>query len=299
MAFPKWESPHHVTRKMASQQENNKHAGNKFLSQIDPDITARQHMENMSKMETGKAILTGNLLMAHAKDNNGDFEKYTKSTWFKVGIIVNKYQEECVNPKPPGMVFEDNRIVIIIPPSSKEEETGPQIVGMAMDEKLNKPLGGELLVIKDEDKRLQGELTHFARLKNEDVLFNQNATNQYAVLTIKELLEELDRMNDNPHTANLRLLDCNIRNTKHEGKKYYRVTFTSPDINSTSRVETIFGHMISGFTYIIKEKVFLKNKDLIMLRVDSIETQYGKKTRWDMGGNVYKKKKNKDKKNED
>ena len=256
-------------------------------------MTAKELITNMSPTQVQAGIKAGMCLKKMAMDNGHTQEqvdKYENATWMKAGLIyLEKHQHD-----PFVMLLEKNAIILMEHQEQQAEDCGPQIWGVANDEKLQKQ-GGEILIIKDEEKMLRYQLELFENYKKEDVLFNNNRLDKWCYLTIKELIDEIKRINANPNTAKLRLLDCNIRNVKHQGKKYYRVTFTSPDIHSTSRAEAVFGHMINGFTYIIKEKVFKDNKDKILECVEYEKTEFGKGTRWDIGGNAYKKEK-KDKK---
>ena len=258
-------------------------------------MTAKELITNMTPNQVQAAIRAGQILKKMAMDNGHTQEqvdKYENATWMKAGLI---YVEK---PRPPQqfvMCLEKNSIILMEHQEQQAEDCGPQIWGVANDEKLQKQ-EGEILIIPDEEKILRQQLEFFENYKKEDVLFNNNALDKWCCLTIKELIDEIKRINANPNTAKLRLLDCNIRNVKHQGKKYYRVTFTSPDIHSTSRVEAVFGHFISGFTYVIKEKVFKDNKDKILECVEYEKTEFGKGTRWDIAGNVYKKDKKKKKK---
>ena len=259
-------------------------------------MTAQELLTNMTPNQVQAGIRAGQVLKQMAMDNGHTQEqvdKYENATWMKAGLI---YLEK---PRPPQqfvMCLEKNSIILMEHEEhhDKQPEDGIAFWGVANDEKLQSK-GGEMLVIKEQEKQLREHLEMFQNYKKEDVLYNNNAVDKWCLLTIKELIDELKRMNANPNTDNLRLLDCNIRNVKHQGKKYYRVTFTSPNIQSPSRVEAVFGHFISGFTYIIKEKVFKDNKDKILECVEYEKTEFGKGTRWDIAGNVYKKDK-KDKK---
>jgi len=148
-----------------------------------------------------------------------------------------------------------------------------------------------IIDVKQENDRLYNEIKSFAEAPD-DVLYNHNIYDEYMLLTIDEMIEELGRMNERLG-GQIKLNDCDIRSTKIKGNKYYRVTFHHDKAYSqtSSRVEAVFGHFVRGFTYIFKEDAFKANKDRILACVEHKATEFGKDTRWDCSGVAYDKKK--------
>jgi len=152
--------------------------------------------------------------------------------------------------------------------------------------------------IKQEKDRLYSEIKGFAELPD-DVLYNHNRCDEYMLLTIDEMIEELGRMNKSLGArGQIKLNDCDIRSTEIKGNKYYRVTFHHENAytRTPSRVEAVFGHFVHGFTYIFKADAFNANKDRILACVEHNETELGKNTILDFEGVAYDKKKKKKKK---
>ena len=175
-----------------------------------------------------------------------------------------------------------------------DPESGDVVVS-ALNPDYRNP-GRNFVNIKEENDRLYKEIKEFEKIHtDEDVLYNHNQFDEYYLLKIDEMINELHSMNRRLGSR-MRLNDCDIRTTKINGKKYYRITFHHEKGDTGSRVEAVFGHIVYGFTYIFKEQVFKENKDRILACVEHKETEFGKNTRWDICGNVYHKKKAKGKK---
>ena len=127
----------------------------------------------------------------------------------------------------------------------------------------------------------------------EHFIYHHNHLQIYMVGRIEEHINELTY--NGALYGKFILRDCNIRTTKCNGEKFYRVTYVAPEGHDLglSITELAFGHHIDGITYIFPEIIFKKHKDQILQCVDYEETEFGKNTRWDIGGNPYKKQKNK------
>ena len=193
------------------------------------------------------------------------------------------YQDGKVGIKKLGRKTFEDRVICYNP-------DGGQVIVIAQNPYYKKP-AHTLIEIKNENDRLYKEINQFEKIHiDEDILYNHNQFDQYMVMKMDEFISELQSMNEQLDGERMRLNDCDIRSTKIKGKKYYRVTFTHEKCSSPSRIEAVFGHMTSGFTYIFKEKVFKENKDRILECVEHKKTEFGKHTRWDINGNVYNKK---------
>ena len=201
--------------------------------------------------------------------------------------------QECVdiflkNEKEGGQVrleMEETKITIMdnktrqIYGVVKQKNEG---LKMHMPKKINQELFEKLSEFKDTYKEM-----------NEHFIFWHNHLETFMVGRVEEHIAELSRIGF--LHGNLILKDCNIRTTKCDGEKFYRVTYIAPEGKDLglSVTELAFGHHIDGITYIFPETIFKKHKDLILQCVDYEKTEFGKNTRWDINGNVYKKQKNK------
>jgi len=183
-----------------------------------------------------------------------------------------------------AMMTEDDRVLIYDPDSG-------EVLVMSKNPNYTNPKHNTIH-IKEENDRLYKEIKDFDKIHTEeDILYNHNVFDQYMVLKIDEMIDELHSMNKRLGGKRMRLNDCDIRTTKINGKKYYRITFHHENSETPSRVEAVFGHMVYGFTYIFKEQAFKQNKERILACVEHKQTEFGKNTRWDICGNVYDKKK--------
>ena len=140
----------------------------------------------------------------------------------------------------------------------------------------------------DEMERLVDMEKFFNKSPTEDVFFVHNEVNQYMCLTVAEFMEQLAEF-ETDHGEKIELYDCNIRTCKISGRKYKRVILTSEKhIGSMSKIEFSFGHMISGWSYVFRPDKWNAIKADVISRVDYKTTEYGKSTRRDLSGKMYK-----------
>jgi len=123
-------------------------------------------------------------------------------------------------------------------------------------------------------------------------LYWHNHAEHYMVSTVEEHLQNLRIVEGK--AGKLVLKDCNIRTVKCDGEKFYRITYITNNETKamgTSIIEMAFGHCIDGITYIFPQDIFKKHKQEILDCVKYEKTEFGKNTRWDITGKMYKKKK--------
>jgi len=158
----------------------------------------------------------------------------------------------------------------------KNPKTEPEIL---MPKKLNNMLFNTLSAFKKNYKK-----------DNEDCLFWHNDAEKFMVCIMEEHIKELRDVKKEHGTMVLK--DCNIRTVKCDGEKFYRVTYIPSNKTKsmgTSIIEMAFGHAIDGITYIFPQHIFKKHKQQILDCVEFEKTEFGKNTRWDITGKIYKK----------
>ena len=145
-----------------------------------------------------------------------------------------------------------------------------------------------VIIKKDEVERLVNMEKFFNKSPTEDAFFIHNDVNQYMCMTVAEFMEQLAEF-ETDRGEKIELYDCNIRTCKISGRKYKRVILTSEKhLRSMSKIEFTFGHMISGWSYVFRPDKWNAIKADVISRVNYKTTEYGKSTRHDLSGNVYK-----------
>ena len=141
---------------------------------------------------------------------------------------------------------------------------------------------------KDEVERLVNMEKLFNKSPTEDTFYLHNEVNQYMCLTVAEFMEELTDF-ETARGEKIELYDCNIRTCKISGRKYKRVILTSEKhLGVMNKTEFSFGHMIPGWSYVFRPDKWNAIKADVISRVDYKTTEYGKSTRRDLSGKVYK-----------
>ena len=148
-----------------------------------------------------------------------------------------------------------------------------------------------VIIKKHEMERLVNMEKIFNKSPTEDALYLHNEVNQYMCMTVTEFMKQLAEF-ETDRGEKIELYDCNIRTCKISGRKYKRVILTSEKhLGAMSKIEFTFGHMISGWSYIFRPDKWNAIKSDVISRVDYKTTEYGKSTRRDLSGKVYKSKK--------
>ena len=148
-----------------------------------------------------------------------------------------------------------------------------------------------VIIKKDEMERLVNMEKFFNKSPTEDALYLHSDANQYMCMTVTEFMEQLAEF-ETDRGEKIELYDCNIRTCKISGRKYKRVILTSEKhLGAMSKTEFTFGHMIPGWSYIFRPDKWSEIKADVISRVDYKTTEYGKSTRRDLSGKVYKAKK--------
>ncbi len=152
-----------------------------------------------------------------------------------------------------------------------------------------KDTSGILIDIPVETERFHAEFGHYHKKHTPlDIIFyNHTNTNSYNVMTFEEFMFQLDM-------SKFTLMDCHVRTFKHKSTKYKRITFQAfdkkhSDSDLPSLVEHIFGNMLNGFTYIMSQDDWKKHKTEIMCNTIYCTSEFGKDTRFDLGGESHKK----------
>jgi len=245
----------------------------KFIKKLIWKSNKNKVTTNNSKMAQNKSKYVFQKLVRDEANKQG--KNYPQCMINEVAeILMTKAQGQYVS-----LDLKDDNIVVSNPNNG-------EIYGFSRNPNFKK--GGETIHIKQENDRLYNEIKMFECLPD-DILYNHNVLNKYMVLTNDEFIEEIKRMTTQLGSK-LLLNDCDIRTTKIRNNKYYRITFHHKEVEQSSRVECVFGHFVLGFTYIFKAEAFKQNKDKILELVEHKETEFGKNTRWDIGGDVYNKK---------
>jgi hypothetical protein len=144
-----------------------------------------------------------------------------------------------------------------------------------------------VIIKKDEMERLVTMEKFFHKKTDEDIFYLHNEANQYACMSVNEFMEQLAEF-ETDSGEKIELYDCNIRTCKISGRKYKRVILTSEHLVTLSKTEFTFGHMISGWSYVFRPDKWNAIKADVISRVDYKTTEYGKSTRRDLSGKMYK-----------
>lgn len=205
--------------------------------------------------------------------------------------VMNEVVDILLKHEKVGRVARlelDRHCVVVM-----DEETR-DIFGYAKNPKSNQTT--EIFMPKKLNNELFNALSAFKKnykKDNEDCLFWHNDAEKFMVCIMEEHIKELRDIKKDHGTMVLK--DCNIRTVKCDGEKFYRVTYIPNNKKThsmgTSIIEMAFGHGVDGITYIFPQHIFKKHKQQILDCVAYEKTEFGKNTRWDITGKIYKKKK--------
>ena len=115
-----------------------------------------------------------------------------------------------------------------------------------------------ILTTAQETERFHKAVKH-AKKQQEEIFFVSVHLNEYRNANWEEFFQQVDEWVE--QLDDVELLEDNIRSWKWGKQKYYRLTFTSANMTSSSRTEFAFGHLIQGLTYVVKKEDFKKHKD--------------------------------------
>ena len=108
---------------------------------------------------------------------------------------------------------------------------------------------------RDEEEEKLEDAMRWAEKDKEEVVFYSILAHRYSCYSWAELFEQVDLWHENE--IDVELTQDNIQPWRG---KYYRITFTSPQMTRQSRTEFVFGRIVDGLTYVVKQEDFEKHQ---------------------------------------
>ena len=112
---------------------------------------------------------------------------------------------------------------------------------------------------RDQEEKELEDAMRWAQKEKEEIVFYSILGHSYSCCSWAELFRQVDDWHENK-VDDVELMQDNIQPWMWRGKKYYRITFTSSQMPRQSRTEFVFGRIVDGLTYIVKQEDFEKHQ---------------------------------------
>lgn len=112
---------------------------------------------------------------------------------------------------------------------------------------------------RDEEEKELEDAMRWAQKEKEEIVFYSILGHCYSCYSWAELFQQVDDWHKNK-IDDVELTQDNIQPWMRRGKKYYRITFTSTRMTRQSRTEFVFGRIVDGLTYVVKQEDFEKHQ---------------------------------------